>query len=125
MSEYTEMQVLRGPNMIVDIGPPSFTLVCGTQKWLTEWHPWFGPHVVTKSGDVSKRQPDERSRFWDVAQWWHDQGGKVVDGIGVWEEPPKRIEYMQHIGGRTYVQADGPGPGVVERLVYVDEKYNR
>jgi len=73
----------------ISIGADSFILRDRGKEWRTEWHRYFGPSVVTKSGDPAKNQPNERSRFWLVAQWWHDQGCVVIDGVGVWKEPEK------------------------------------
>jgi hypothetical protein len=56
------------------------------RQWLMEWHHYFGPSAVKKNGDPMKNQPGEHSRFWVIAKLWHDQGCKVVDGVGQWTE---------------------------------------
>lgn len=86
-SDYIGPHHAYGPGFHMSFGAPSFILKDRGKEWLTEWDRYAGPTVVTKKGDIAKNQPGEKSRFWLVAQWWHDQGGKVVDGVGVWQEP--------------------------------------
>lgn len=78
-----------GPGIHIQYGGDPFWLIDGNQKWFTEWHIFFGPtRLNAKTHNPCENQPGERSRFWLVVQWWHDQGGVVVDGVGVWKEPP-------------------------------------
>lgn len=95
-----------GPNIHIAIGNPSFLLRHGGKEWLTEWHYYFGPSVLHKrTHDPLKNQPGERSPFWRVAQWWHDQGCRVVDGVGQWAEPPT-VEVRFRREGKSLVQDD-------------------
>jgi hypothetical protein len=88
VSEYTEHHYARGPGFCIDMSAPSFTLKDRGREWRTEWHYYHGPTRLNKrTDDPLQNQPGEWSRWWCVAQWWHDQGGKVVDGVGVWTEP--------------------------------------
>lgn len=57
------------------------------RKWNLEWHHYFGPIACDKSGDPLSVQPGEKSRFWLLAQFWHDQGCRVLDGVAIWEMP--------------------------------------
>lgn len=97
--------------MILTMAPLSFWLIWKNQRWLTEWHHYFGPSELSKkTGDPKARQPGEKSMFWKCAVWWKNQGAKVVDGIGQFKEPPKRlIMYRVENGLRILVNELGPG----------------
>lgn len=76
------------PSFHMSVGNPTFILKLGSKRWFTEWHYYFGPIVVHgKTDDPLDKQPAEKSAFWLIAQWWHDQGCQVVDGVGIWQEP--------------------------------------
>ena len=103
MSIHTEMRCIRGPGFCMDMGPEPFLLRDGSQEWLVEWHPFGGPaHLSKRTQDPLRNQPGPRSRFWKVAQWWYDQGAKVVDGVGVWKEPPPKLVKCRKIARGHY-----------------------
>lgn len=80
----------------------------GDQEWLIEWHYYFGPCRLNKrTGDPLAKQPAEKSRFWLVAQWWKDQGAKVVDGVGVWQEPMIIEERCCRVDGKLIPDPTG------------------
>jgi len=71
----------------VSLSNPSFKLVDHDGKnWDVEWHYYFGPSALCKDGEVKKTQPGMKSRFWKIATLWHEQGCKVINGIGQWSE---------------------------------------
>lgn len=114
-NQYTEMRVVRGPGFIMDIAPDGVLLRDGKSEWLTEWHPWHGPAVLSKrTGDPLVIQPGEHSRFWLVAVWWKDQGAKVVDGVGVWTEPERVKQKWHRLNSRNLVPAppEATGPDI-------------
>lgn len=51
--------------------------------WYFEYHKFCGPTVLRRDGELSKRQPTEKSPFWDVLDGWIQQGQRVetLDGI--------------------------------------------
>lgn len=80
------------PTFHMSVGNPTFRLEIGSRRWFTEWHYYFGPMVVHgRTGDPLDKIPGERSAFWIIAQWWHDQGCQVVDGVGVWQYPEVEV----------------------------------
>lgn len=85
--KYTGNNHLLGHGVHIAVGNPPVLLRDGDDEWLMEWHYMFGPTRLNKRTlDPCQMQPGEKSRFWLVAAWWKDQGAKVVDGVGVWEE---------------------------------------
>lgn len=116
MSEYTKQQSVHGPDFIVDMAPQSFLLRDERgREWLTEWHGYHGPSVLNKrTGNPRAVQPAEYFRWWLIAQWWHDQGGVVVDGVGVWKAPPIIEKRYRQISRSVFV-AD-PNGAIVHRL---------
>lgn len=80
----------------------------GDQEWLVEWHRYFGPILLNKTTqEPRKTQPGETSWFWLVAQWWKDQGCRVVDGVGVWDEPPVVEVRYTKLRGKWVANANG------------------
>jgi hypothetical protein len=91
-----------GPNFHISFGAAAFVLRDRGNEWLLEWHRWCGPSLINRrTGDPCKHQPPQKSRYWLVAQWWHDQGGKVVDGVGLWSEPEIIETRWTRINGRN------------------------
>ena len=85
--KYTGNNHIIGSGFHMSVGNPSFRLRLGDKEWLCEWHYYFGPSVLGKrTSNPLTRQPGVRSPFWIIVQWWKDQGAKVVDGVGVWED---------------------------------------
>jgi hypothetical protein len=126
-NEYTTMVAIpiagpRGRVGIIDIAPPSFWLVYGKQRWLTEWHPWFGPIDLDKRTESPKdNQPGEKSMFWRIAVWWKNQGAVVVDGVGQWRFPPREVVRCRMVGNRKVIARDD-GPDVFDvELDYIDD----
>lgn len=121
-NEYTRQQVIRMNGAIAHIGAPSFWLHCGNQKWLTEWHQYFGPICLNaKTEDPRDKQPSEKSMFWNVAVWWKNQGAKVIGGIGQWKYPPPRMMRYRKIGNANVIAHDD-GPDVIQMQVgWVDD----
>ena len=89
MNKYAGCNHVIGQGFHMSVGNPSFVLRYRGKEWICEWHYYFGPMAVSKkTGDMLKTQPSGKSRFWVIAQWWFDQGAKVIDGVGVWKFPP-------------------------------------
>ena len=87
-NEYTDCNHVIGKNVHIAIGNTPFLLRDRGKEWLVEWHYYFGPSRLNKKTEEPLRnQPGENHRFWKVAAWWKEQGGVVVDGVGVWVEP--------------------------------------
>ena len=106
-----------GPGIHIALGNPSFVLRHGGKEWLTEWHRYFGPSVLHKrTQDPLKNQPGERSAFWIIAQWWHDQGCKVVDGVGQWSEPEKVMAECAKTGRKVVYWKGYERLGTARRL---------
>lgn len=128
-SVYTSMRTYRFANGGVAHGsPPSFNLRDMTGKeWYMEWHHYSGPTVLNRrNDDVLDKQPGQRSAFWFIAQLWFDQGAKVVDGFGVYELPATRVTKWERLDRKNLVRAtdDATGPDIIERIEFVDAKYN-
>lgn len=70
------------------------------KQWNFEMHPYSGPATTTKSGDICKNQPGEKSSFWRVTSWWAQQGSVIVDGLCIWRKPP--APKLIHLGGKHY-----------------------
>ena len=45
------------------------------RKWHFEWHPMFGPTVLTAQGAARVRQPGVKSAFWDAFEAWEKTAG--------------------------------------------------
>lgn len=111
---YVGPHTIRIPNGILTVGAKPFKLIDTDGKWwLCEWHSWFGPHSLNKrTGEVKDNQEPERSRFWLLAQWWHNQGAVVIDGVGQWREPPRtNLTPVRRIGPRSCLVLREPEPG--------------
>lgn len=72
---------------------PEYRLKDASGKvWIFEFHKYCGPSVLGKRGELLRRQPGERSPFWDPFQKWFDQGQrhKIENGVAwaVWDETP-------------------------------------
>ena len=101
---YTGNNHVLGRGIHIAFSNPSVLLKRGREKWLLEWHHYFGPiRLHGKTKEPLEKQPDEKSWFWRVAQWWKDQGCRVVDGVGVWDYPPVIETRWTQIGKRSYV----------------------
>jgi hypothetical protein len=61
-------------------------------KWYLEWHNFFGPQLLTKTGKP-KDLPGSRSAFWPLLDRW-TASGKLVrdDGVGVLAEASEAPE---------------------------------
>lgn len=57
----------------ISYGGPEFYLNAGKQ-YRFEDHPYCGPVVLGKNGDVLTIQPSERSTFWQHINAWYQQG---------------------------------------------------
>lgn len=104
MNKYTDCNHASGPGIHIAIGNPSFLLRDRGKEWCVEWHYYGGPQRVHKRTGEVLDAPDEKSRFWLVAQWWKDQGGKVVDGVGVWVEPPIVEQRFTRINSKNLIE---------------------
>lgn len=106
---YTGNNHIRGPRFHMSMPNPPVLLRDGNKEWLVEWHHIFGPSRLNKrTGDPLPKQPGEKDRFWLVAQWWKDQGAKVVDGVGQWKQPPIVEERYRLVGRKRVLDANGP-----------------
>ena len=106
VSEYTRQHSAFGPGFHMSWSGPCFVLRDRGQEWFLEWHYYSGPTLCDRrTHGPRKTQPAQKSRFWLVAQWWFDQGGKVEDGVGVWKEPPI-IETRWKKSGRNLTRDD-------------------
>jgi hypothetical protein len=82
-------------------GPDRFITDANGKLWTFEMHRYFGPSVLTKNGDIAKRQPGEKSPFWHAFTAWSQQGERVDEnGRCIWIEPEK--PRLIHLGGRNY-----------------------
>lgn len=105
---YTGNNDISGPGFHMSMANPPLILRDGGKEWLVEWHPICGPIRLSKrTGDPLAKQPGEKNRFWLVAQWWKDQGAKVVDGVGVWEQPPIVEERYRRVGRKLILDPAG------------------
>ena len=86
-NKYTGCNHILGNGIHIAMGNPSFIMIVDGKKYLTEWHHYCGPSVMNKDGSEARKQPAEGNPWWLAVQWWHDQGGVVVDGVGVWKVP--------------------------------------
>lgn len=104
MNEYTAPEVTIGHGFHMIGAGPSFKLRYAGHEWLTEWHYYAGPTVLSPhTGNPYNTQPPENSPFWLIAQLWKDQGERVVDGVGQWDAPPVTREYFRRIGASKFV----------------------
>lgn len=109
VKRYTGNNHLLGAEMHIALGNEPVTIVHRGVSWLFEWHYYCGPTVLNrKTGDPLKNPPGEKSPFWLVSQWWKDQGCRVVDGIGQWDEPPIVEKRYRRINKRNLI-ADESG----------------
>jgi hypothetical protein len=82
-------------------GPDRFITDATGKRWKFEMHPYCGPVVLNADGDPAKRQPGEKSPFWEATTRWA-QGGQRLNDAGecVWE--PEKKPILQHIVGKHY-----------------------
>lgn len=81
-----------------------------------EMHPYCGPAVVGKRGQVLATQPGPRHHFWTAVTLWCQQGRRIAsDGVTcIYEIPPKPQTVC--LVGRHYVEVPpGRDPQEVRR----------
>lgn len=84
-------------------GGPTYTIVADGHRWTFEDHPYCGPSVIGKRGDVLSNQPVARSQFWRACELWRAQGKRVdAGGLCAWSEPPPE-RWLQIVGSRMLV----------------------
>lgn len=55
------------------------------KAWYFEHHHFMGPSILKKNGDPARRQPGEKSPFWEAFQYWFDQGKETKkEGDTTW-----------------------------------------
>jgi hypothetical protein len=86
----------------ISIGGPTRLIVDGKgREWYFEDHPYCGPAVSDKKGNIKNTQPPESSPFWAAVTHWYQQGKVISDtGLCVWMTPPK--PKLVRIGGKNY-----------------------
>lgn len=88
----------------ISLGGPQRVIVDAKgRRWDFEMHPYFGPSVTNRAGDIKDKQPGMRSSFWHAFYAWQDQGKKLDGDVCQWIEPVKP-EYVC-IGGKNYALA--------------------
>ena len=60
------MTCVRLSDGIVCVSPVRTVTDRNGRTWTYEDTGWFGPIVLTKTGEVAKRQPGPNSAFWDA-----------------------------------------------------------
>ncbi len=53
-----------------------FQVALRGKKWCFAYSPYFGPTLLTKNGEPSKRQPGPRSNFWKAFDRWEKRRAK-------------------------------------------------
>jgi hypothetical protein len=106
--KYAGCNHILAPGIHIAMGNEPFKLIDTDGKWwLCEWHHYFGPSALSKrTQDPLANQPGEKSRFWWLAQWWHDQGCRVVDGVGQWSEPEKVRTRCMKVGSQYFALSE-------------------
>mgnify|MGYP003593656314 CR=1 FL=1 len=96
----------------ISYGGPDRRIKDATGKvWRFEMHPYCGPAVQDSSGELAKKQPGDRSPFWDAVSLWTRQGAVVgPDGLCAWKPEPE--PKLVHPGGRNYAEA---GSAIAEK----------
>ena len=107
VSEYTRRHSVSDSHFHMSWSGPCFVLRDRGQEWFLEWHYYGGPTLCDRrTHGPRKTQPPQKSRFWMVARWWFDQGGKVEDGVGVWKEPPIIETRWKKFGRKGLIRDD-------------------
>lgn len=85
----------------ISFGGPSRNIIVDDKKYLFEDHPNFGPHLLNKDGEPSKKQLSERHPFWNAVSLWYQQGKKFNnDGTCAYVIPEPEV--YEHIIGNHY-----------------------
>lgn len=88
----------------ISLGGPTRQIIDGKgRSWHFEDHPYCGPAVTGRKGNIKDKQPPESSPFWDAVSWWCQQGKQVgPTGLCVWAKP--RGVKLVHLGGKNYAE---------------------
>lgn len=85
----------------ISIGGPIYAIVVGGKMWHFELPHGCSLCVCSKSGD-ERKEPPAKHYFWKAVELWQTQGGKVVDGVCVYDPDLEMLDTLRHIGGRNY-----------------------
>jgi hypothetical protein len=88
------------------IGGPTRRIAVDGREWTFEMHPYCGPAVLGKRGEILDVQPGPRSLFWLAVWAWKDQGERIdAEGRCVWDRPaPLKVKHLK--GGHYFLVID-------------------
>ncbi len=74
------------------VGGPDREISVGGKRYRFEMHPYFGPGLVNKNGDVAANQQAPRA-FWEAVSLWAQQGQPIdpTTGLCIWFHEPAPI----------------------------------
>jgi hypothetical protein len=111
MSDYGHFGSVANGFAIDTWGAGPFTICDKDKQWSFEFSDRFGPLLLDRHGEPSKRQPvGARHPFWKPFNCWLSQGKQVQDGVAAWHEPLPMV--LRQIVGRCYeIQQEGEEHG--------------
>lgn len=82
-------------------GPDRRIVALDGRVYTFEDHPYCGPAVLGKRGDILENQPGPRSKFWPAVKAWRAQGRRLCGcSFCLWH--PEPTDVTRHLGGRNY-----------------------
>lgn len=102
MSEFGHFSARVGGVHIDGWGSGPFTISAAGRTWRFEDSDRFGPHLVTRNGDLAAKDvPSERSPFWRAHLAWVRQGRRLAEDGSTCVYEPLRPTKVRRIAGRN------------------------
>jgi len=114
MGDFGHSGVIVGGTCFDTWGAGPFVITAKGKSFRFEDSDRFGPSLVKKNGDISDKQPSERSPFWAAHSAWVKQGRRLADDKVTCIYEPLKPTVLQRIGGRHFkVIEQGDGDEIV------------